>query len=72
MPWQDWLPSLEPPLPPDYDCRSRTQCASCGHVILLSDALNVVRRHGHDKYIETYCGEACANEDMLESLRSGL
>ena len=55
--------------PTDYDCRGRTQCDNCSAVILLADALNVIRTHGHEKHVEHYCGEACANDACLESLR---
>lgn len=58
-----------PNLPIDYDCRGRTQCAECDRVILMEDALIVVKKTNGEDLIEHFCCEACANEFYLERLR---
>lgn len=51
---------------------TQTQCGHCFKMLPLVDALVVVRSRGHDKDLEHYCSEHCANEDMFETLRVGL
>lgn len=54
-------PEADFSLPSDYDCRGRTQCAHCGHIVLQVSAF----RTGD----EDYCGELCASEAALDKLR---
>lgn len=60
--------------PGSYDHRSRTQCASCGKVWLLSEAFVLTKKIGGEELVEHFCpedqgGHVCASEFYLERLR---